>query len=314
MDAVRSSKRLRNRAGTLPNADGGGNRAVPPGREDASILLALETFLDLANLLLPLLYLGAAAAYGFVFFTGSPAAGRVATPALHAAVGFHLANLVVLVLEYRQLPAATVSQALSIVAFAVAVVYLFVEWHGRERSTGFWMVSLVFFFQLLSSVLARPNPPAREIFHDPLFAAHVSLALLGYASFVVGAAYAFLFLQLYRDLKAGRFSTFFGKLPPLEVLERMMTGALSIGFIALTGAVITGAVYAEQLYHNAWMRDPKILVTVATWVLYASALLLRRLRHWQGRQTAFASLAGLCAILFSLVAVNFFFTDFHGFL
>lgn len=274
----------------------------------------MGTFLDLATLLLPLLYLAAALAYGFVFFASHPTAGRVATPALRGAVAFHLAYLVGLVLEHRQLPAATVSQALSIVAFAVAVVYVYVEWHGRERSTGFWMVSLVFFFQLLSSILSRPNPPQREIFHDPLFAAHVSLALLGYAAFVVGAAYAFLFLQLYRDLKAGRFSTFYGKLPPLEVLERMMLGALSVGFVALTGAVIAGAFYAEQLYHNSWMRDPKILATVATWTLYAAALLLRRLRHWQGRQMAFASLAGLGAILFSLVAVNFFFTDFHEFL
>ena len=93
-----------------------------------------------------------------------------------------------------------------------------------------------------------------------------------------------------------------------------MLGALWVGFVALTGAVITGGLYAEQLYHNAWVRDPKILVTLATWVLYASALLLRRLRHWQGRQMALASLAGLGAILFSLMAVNFFFTDFHDFL
>ena len=91
-------------------------------------------------------------------------------------------------------------------------------------------------------MLTRANPPQREIFHDPLFAAHVSLALLGYAAFVVGAGYAFLFLQLYRDLKAGRFSTFYGKLPPLEVLERMMLGALSVGFVALTGAVLTGGI------------------------------------------------------------------------
>ncbi len=38
------------------------------------------------------------------------------------------------------------------------------------------------------------------------------------------------------ELKAGRFYTFYGKLPPLEVLERMMLGALSAGFV--TGAVI----------------------------------------------------------------------------
>jgi len=274
----------------------------------------LTTFLATANLLLPLLYLATAIAYGFVFFAAHPGATRLATPALRLTVLFHLAYLAALASHHRQFPAATVSQALSIVAFAVAVVYAFVEWHGREKTTGFWMVSLVFFFQLLSSALTRPNPPDRAIFHDVFFATHVSLALLGYASFVVGAAYAFLFLQLYRDLKGGRFSTFYGKLPPLEVLEKMMIGALGVGFIALTAAVATGAFWAERLYHDAWLRDPKILITIATWVLYASALLLRRLQRWQGRQTALASLAGLGAILFSLVAVNFFLTGFHDFL
>jgi HemX protein len=274
----------------------------------------LPIFLDAATILLPLAYLLVAIDYGFLFFASHPVAERLATPALRGTVLFHLAYLVALTVQWRQFPAATVSQALSIVAFAVAVVYVFVEWRGRARSTGFWMASLVFFFQLLSSVLTRPNPPDRAIFHDPFFAVHVSLALLGYAAFVVGAGYAFLFLQLYRDLKAGRFSTFYGKLPPLEVLERMMLGALFIGFVALTGAVVIGAVWAQRQHYHAWWEDPKILFTLATWVLYAAALLLRRLRRWQGRQMALASLAGFGAILFSLVAVNIFFTDFHGFL
>jgi len=274
----------------------------------------VQTFLDIATLLLPLAYLLVAIDYGFLFFTSHPFAERTATPALRGTVLLHLAALMAATAQWRQFPAATVSQALSIVAFAVAVVYVFVEWHGRARSTGFWLVSLVFFFQLLASLFTRPNPPDRAIFHDPFFALHVSLALLGYAAFVVSAAYAFLFLQLYRDLKAGRFSTFYGKLPPLEVLERMMIGAIWVGFLTLTGAVITGAFWAERLYHSGWLHDPKILFTLGTWVIYAAALLMRRLRRWQGRQTALASLAGFGAILFSLMAVNFFFTDFHGFL
>lgn len=273
----------------------------------------LSLFLDAANILLPLAYLLVGAAYGLVFFASNPRADGLATPGLRGTVALHLAYLGGLTVQWKQFPAATVSQALSIVAFAVAAVYLFLEWRGKERSTGFWMVSLVFVFQLLSSLLARPNPPYREIFHDPLFSTHVSLALLGYAAFVVAAVYAFLFLQLYRELKAGRFSTFYGKLPPLEVLERMMLGALSAGFVSLTGAVVTGAFWAERLYHDGWLQDPKILVTLATWGLYAAALILRRMQRWQGRQTALASLAGLAAILFSLVAVNFF-SDFHVFL
>ncbi|HEX5761469.1 MAG TPA: cytochrome c biogenesis protein CcsA [Thermoanaerobaculia bacterium] len=282
----------------------------------------MDTLLAAAQVLLPVAYLAASAAYSALFFGApprdAPAArggfAAAATPLLAGTVLLHLGYLTALVAHHRQFPAATVSQALSCVAFAVAAVYLFVEWHGRERSTGFWLVSLAFAFQLLASVLVRPHPPSRDIFHDPFFATHVSLALLGYAAFAVAAGYAFLFLMLYRDLKGGRFSTFYGKLPPLEVLERMMTAALWAGFLALTAAVVVGAVWAERLDQTGWVRDPKIAFTLATWVLYATALLLKRLRRWQGRQTALASLTGLGAILFSLVAVNLFFTDFHGFL
>jgi ABC-type uncharacterized transport system permease subunit len=274
----------------------------------------LQNLLGAANIVLPLLYLLVAAIYGFVFFAADPRAQRAATPALLGTLVLHLADLVGLALTWHQFPAATVSQALSMLAFAVAVVYAFVEWHGRERSTGFWTVSLVFFFQLLASVLSRPETPDRPIFHDPIFSLHVSLALLGYAAFAVAAAYAFLFLQLYRDLKAGRYSTFYGKLPPLAVLERMMIVALAAGFVALTGALATGALWAEHLYPNAdWLHDPKIVATLLTWLIYGLALLLRHLRRWQGRQTALASLAGLATILFSLVAVNLFLSGFHGF-
>lgn len=274
----------------------------------------LNAFLDAANLLLPLGYLAAAIAYGLVFFTDQPLARRLATPLLAGTALFHFAYLVAVTVRWGQFPAVTVSQALSVVALAVAVVYLVVEWHGRERSTGLWLVSLVFLFQLLASLLRTPVPPDREIFHSALFASHVSLALLGYAAFVIAAGYGFLFLELYRELKGDRFSTFFNKLPPLEALERMMNGALIVGFLTLTGAVASGIVWAEQNFPGRWLHDPKILITFGVWVLYGAALLLRRLRRWHGRQTAVASLAGLGAILFSLLAVNLFFSDFHGFL
>ena len=272
----------------------------------------VDIFLDASSLLLPIGYLSAAIAYGLLFFTGQPLARRVSTPLLVSTAVVHLAALVAVTLRWRQFPAVTVSQALSVVALAVALVYLVVEWHGRERSTGFWLVSMVFFFQLLASLLGGGDPPDREIFHSALFASHVSLALLGYAAFVVAAGYGFLFLELYRELKGGRFSTFYGRLPPLEVLERMMTGALVVGFLALTGAVTLGVVWAESTFPGRWLRDPKILFTLATWALYAIALLLRRTHRWRGRQTALASLAGLGAILFSLLAVNLLFSEFHG--
>jgi len=274
----------------------------------------MESGLGAAVVLLPVAYLLVAVDYGFLFFAGRPLSPWGASIGLKALLALHLAYLVLLTVRWQQMPAANVSQGLSIVAFSVIVVYAIVERLGNERSTGFWLVSIAFFFTLLSSVLAGPTPPQHELLHNPLFFGHAVLALVGYAAFAVAASYAFLFLRLYRELKAGKFSLFFGKLPPLEVLERMMSGALMVGFIALTGAVATGVVWAREVLPGEWLGDTKIVATLVTWALYAGALLLRRLRRWQGREVAIASLAGFATVLFSLFAVNLWFSDFHSFL
>ena len=271
----------------------------------------MDSVAALAPALLLVVYGLATAAYGALFFTGHPTARRAAAPLLHLAVGLHLAQLVWLTARWQQFPGATASQALSVVAFAVAIIYVFLEWLGRERTTGFWVIAQVFAFQLLSVVLHEPRPPQRTLFEHPLFGIHVVLALLGYAAFAVAASYGFLFLRLYRELKRARFSVFYGKLPPLEVLERMMTGALAVGFVALSGALLDGAAWAAQIRHTNWASDPMVLLSIATWALYGGALLLKRLKRWQGRQTALASLAGLGVIVVSLVAVRALMAGFH---
>ncbi|MEM7050001.1 MAG: cytochrome c biogenesis protein CcsA [Acidobacteriota bacterium] len=271
----------------------------------------MQLFLEASNVLLPVAYLIATVAYGDLFFSDPGRSGRLAAPWLRATLFLHLAALVVLTARWRQLPAVTVSQVLSLIALAVAAVYLFVEWRSREKATGFWLVSLAFLFQLLASLLRDSPPPNRELFHDPLFGLHVTLALLGYAAFVVAAGYGFLFLMLYRDLKAGRFTTFFGKLPPLETLGNMLAGATKIGFASLAGAIGLGVFWAERR-GQGWLADPQILATIAVWLFYGGVLLLRRSGRWQGRHLAVASLIGFTAILGTLLAVRMFMVDFHG--
>lgn len=273
----------------------------------------MDHALRIADLSLPLLYLLAAVVYGLLFFQVGRGAERLARPLLRVTVALHLGYLVLLTVRWHQLPAASVSQLLSALAFAVAAVYLIAEWRGRSLATGLFLVGMACVCQVLATVLQTGAPVDREIFHDPLFAIHAGTGLLGYAGFVVAACYGFLFLRVYLELKHGRFSHFVGKLPPLEVLERMMLGALLAGFAALTVAAVSGAVWAQRLFHGDWLHDPKILVTFATWGFYGLVLLLRRLHRWHSRQTAIASVAGLLAVIFSLLAVNLFLTQMHGF-
>lgn len=273
----------------------------------------VEIFLSAAGVLLPLAYLLLVLLYGTIFFTRHRQAERWAQPVLLATLALHVAYLVALAARWHQFPAATVSQALSVVALAVALVYALVEHLGRERSTGVWLMALVLLFQILSSTLARPEVPSLRAFSSGFFATHVALALMGYAACVVAGGYGFLFLRLYRELKLGRFRLFYGRLPPLEVLDRLMSGALMVGFLALTGATAAGWVFAHQTHGGLELDDANVIFTLVIWALYGLTLALRHLGRWQGRQTAIASLAGLAAIVVSLVTVHFIFRSFHGF-
>jgi len=272
----------------------------------------VDSFLIAASVLLPLAYLLSVLAYGLVYLHRHEGAQRACGPLLLGTLALHLASLLAAALQWHQLPVATVPQALTFVAFAVAVVYALLERLIQERSTGVWMLTLVFCLQLLSSILGRPQPPDLDLFQSPLFSLHITSALLGYAAFVVAGAYGFLFLALYRELKSARFRFFYGRLPPLEVLDRMTSGGLRVGFTALTVAVVTGFVWALEIDYQGWWRDTKILFTFATWALYAGALLMRRMRRWQGRQTALVSLAGLTAILVSLMISSILGRGFHS--
>lgn len=275
----------------------------------------MDTTLKIAVVLLPLAYLLITVGYGFLFFANDPRARRAAPPLFYATLALHLTYLVLLAIRWEQFPMASVSQAFSAVAFAIAVVYAFVEWHGREASTGFLMLLLASVFEILSSILRTSNPPDRELFHSWLFATHTSFGLLGYTAFMVASVYGFLFLRLYREIKRRRFSVFFGQLPPLEVLERMIMGAILVGWVALVGTLVTGAVWANQEYQDrAWWSDSKVLATFAIWAFYFLALLLRRTGWLQGRQLALVSIVGVAAILFSLIGINLFLTDLHDFM
>lgn len=268
----------------------------------------MDTLLQITAVLLPLLYLATVGAYARVFFKDRDGGVRVALILFRVSLAVHALHLTTLVVRWHQFPAATVAQALTTVAFAAALVYAFVEWRAGEHATGFWMLLPILGFEILAAFLRVPEPPSKEIFHDPLFAIHTSLGLLGYAAFVVSAGYGFLFLRLYREIKVKRFSMFFGKLPPLEVLDRLMGGALLAGLVALTGAVASGAFWSTRLFGTAFLPDPKIVLTLLTWAFYVLAVVMRRLDRWQGRQTAMASLAGLAVVVFSMLAVNHFFS------
>ena len=201
---------------------------------------------------------------------------------------------------------------------AMALVYLALEWRWKDKMTGVFLLVPVLFFQVFSSAFITHTREVDEILRSPLFAVHVTSALLGYVALSVGAVYGTMYSLLYRELKTHRVGLIFRRFPNLETLSRMNLGAVLVGWVALTIAILLGSIWAEELTSRGWLQgtfytDPKFLLTLALWLLYGLTLGGRYLLRWPNRQVAYLSVLAFILMLGSSLAVNLILPSFHQF-
>lgn len=272
----------------------------------------MHATINLLNTLLPMLYAVAALNYAIDFFREDPFAKRVAGPLLAGVVGLHVLYMGLRTILYEHLPLASIFEVMTTVAFAVSVVYLYVEYRTRTHKTGMFLVSFSFVFQTISSAFISNTGDFPEILRSPLFGVHTGSAVLGYTAFAVSAIYGVLFLLLYHDLKASHFGIVYQRLPSLEILAKMSLRAAVLGVVSLTVTIAIGVLWAAQNFPGFY-EDPKFIMTVAVWSVYAAGIALHYWLGWSGRRTIYFSLVGFGLILFSVVAARLWLPSFHGF-
>lgn len=278
----------------------------------------MDTTLAILNGLLPLGYLLALVAYLGVFVERGPRVERVATPLAWGVVLVHGAYLVLSAVEFQHVPTANTWESLTFIAFALALVYLVLEWRLGERSTGVFLLGISLLFQTLSSAFITHTRDVPDILRSPMFAVHVTAALMGYVALTVSAVYGVMYLIQYRQLKEKNAGLLFQRLPNLETLSRLNVGALGFGWLGLTVAIIAGVAWAATLevqgrLEGTFYTDPKFLMTVALWTLYGLCLGGRYLLRWANRTLATVSIVGFAFMLASSLTVTLVFRSFHDF-
>ncbi len=268
---------------------------------------------DILVVLLPLLYAGLVAAYGIAFFGNAGAKDRLTRPFMVGVILLHLACLGVRTWTFDHPPITTVFEILTLLSASMAIAYAYVEFRTNIRNTGFFILSLAFVFQLVSSLFIKDLTVLPEYLHSLLLGFHVAAALLGYTGISVAAVYGFLYLMLYHEIKSSRFGIIYSRLPDLETLENLSHKAVVFGFVALSVAISIGLFWLPRVFADFSLFDPKLVGTMAIWVLYAAGLMFKRRLGWQGRKTMVLSLIGFSFVFLSMMVINMYLSTFHTF-
>jgi len=193
------------------------------------------------------------------------------------------------------------------------VAYLYLEVRTNASTTGVLILALAFVFQTVSSMFIRDLLTIPDYLHSLVLGFHVTTALLGYTGISLSAAYGFLYLMLYRDMKTANFGKMYERLPNLETLETMSHRAEVLGFVMLSVAIIVGLVWLPRVFADFSYWDPKLVGSVVIWLLYAVGLAAKRRFGWQGRRMMILTLVAFCFVFLSMTVINLYLSGFHSF-
>lgn len=262
---------------------------------------------------MPFLYAGVVWIYGAAFFSDTSWAKQAKPWLLWGTIIIHLGTLTVRTISFRHPPVTTVPEILSVLALAIALTYAVIERRSKAKETGFFILLISLFFQLSSTLFIRDLLEVPEILRSAWFGFHITSALIGIAAITISAAYGFLYIMLYHEIKANRFGVIYKKLPNLETLERMNFIAISLAFTFLTFAILAGFVWLPRAFENFSYADPKLVGTIAIWLMYGIGIVARVGKKLRGRSIMLLSMVAFAIALFSMTIINLFFSGFHRF-
>jgi ABC-type transport system involved in cytochrome c biogenesis permease subunit len=98
-------------------------------------------------------------------------------------------------------------------------------------------------------------------------------------------------------------------------LDRIIYTSVGIGYPLYTlGALIFGAIWAEQAWGRYWSWDPKETWALITWLFYTLYLHLRLVRGNASNLPAIVVIVGFLIALFTFLGVNYLLSGLHSYI
>jgi cytochrome c-type biogenesis protein CcsB len=257
--------------------------------------------------------------------TGGPSGiadriGRAAVIVTVVGFAFHVASLVLRGFAAHRPPWGNMYEFTLMITGTAVATWLVVLWRNHAaRPMGMYVMTpiavLVF---LAGTVLYTQSAPVVPILNTYWLNIHVvAISLSSGVLMLSGLASAAYLARLRFDarvaagaLTGSRAET---RLPSADKLDRIAYRSAITAFPFFTFAIIAGALWAEVAWGKYWSWDPKEVVALASWVVYAGYLHARATAGWRGKPAAWISVTGLGTIIFNLFFVNMVVSGLHSY-
>lgn len=214
---------------------------------------------------------------------------HLAMPAALAAVFFHFIALAeMLNAAHHALPVDT-HETLSMLGLLLGAAFLILATVYRTVSFGIFLLPVAALLTLVPAFRPGAELLYYPLLHTGWLLLHVALLLAAYAALLISLIASVLYLVQERRLKQKRATPARTWLPPLETTDQIALKALLFGLPCMTAGLLIGSVVALETIGPAFFADPKVLLSIAMWVVYIAMIFIRRQSGLRGRRAVYLS-------------------------
>lgn len=174
---------------------------------------------------------------------------------------------------------------------------------GMGRVVGVWLAALM----VLPLSAQAQNAPTQGVWFD----IHLIAATLTTGVFVVALVLAVVLyaqakhLHNASELIHEQTNSWIGHLPPMLAMERLLVRVLVLGFVLLSGLILTGMFFGEEVWGAPLKWNHKTLFTLLSWVVIAVLLFGRKVRGWRGLVLVRSTIIGFVLLFLAYAGTHF---------
>lgn len=193
--------------------------------------------------------------------------------------------------------------ALSAIFWLTALIYWLADLKHQLHSLQAFVLPPAALFVVLPAFAIKNHfmPQAAQ----PLFMAHIGIALLAYSLFTFAALHALLMTIAERSLHNKPTPIKLPNFPPLMVMENLLFKVITIGFVLLTFTLLSSLLFSQQIFGKPLVFNHKTIFSIASWMIYGWLLFGRYQYGWRGKKAINLTLIGFVLLLLAYVGSKF---------
>ena len=189
--------------------------------------------------------------------------------------------------------------ALSLASLGMAALTTLLGMRERMAALGVIVFPLAALFALIYQLHGHAPPEPM----DWQLQLHAWCALLAYATLAIAALIAMLLWVQERALRRREFHRWLRVLPPLTELETLLFRTIAVGFVLLTAALLTGALFVHDMF--AQHLAHKTILSILSWIAFGTLLYGRWRYGWRGNQAVRWTLLAMALLLLAFFGSQF---------